>query len=329
MNINRKDTWESRFRFDALSPLVESGNKSIALLACRDLKGQRIQTQDLWQQREAQSLIKKQLSDGFWKYPTKSGNTAEEKLNQYQTFKNLGTLIEKFGFDKTHPAIQKTAEYFFSVQTDEGDFRGIYDKQYTPNYTAAITELLIKAGYADDLRIKRVFDWLLAARQQDGGWALPLRTQGYNIDVTYAHPATIQPDVSKPFSHMVTGVVLRAFAAHPQYKNAPDAKQAGQMLLNSLFQKDSYADRGTSKYWLQFVFPFCYTDLISALDSLSLLDFSMNEPQIEKALNWFSDQQMPTGLWQFKITAGQDKDTLQLWLALAVCRVFKRFIKQT
>jgi hypothetical protein len=326
MGSGRRETWESHLHFDALSPLVESGNKAVALFACRDLKGQLVQVQDLWQEREAQSLLKKQLPDGFWKYPTKPGNTAEENLDQYQTFKNLGVLIEKYGFDRIYPAVQKTAEYFFAAQTTEGDFRGIYDKQYTPNYTAAIAELLIKAGYADDRRIKRVFDWLLATRQQDGGWALPFRTQGFKIDVTYTHPTTIQADTAKPFSHMVTGVVLRAFAAHPQYKYSAAAREAGYLLVNNLFKNDNYADRGTSKYWLQFVFPFCYTDLISALDSLAFLGFSAGEPQIKKALNWFIDKQQPSGLWQFKITAGRDKNTLQLWLALAVCRIFKKFI---
>ena len=325
MNSDHKETWESHLCFDALSPLINSGNKAIALHASRDLKGRSLQVQDLWQEEEAHSIIKKQLPGGSWKYPNPPGNEAEENFNQYQTFKDLGILIEKYGFDKTHPAIQNTAEYLFSVQTDEGDFRGIYDKQYTPNYSAAIAELLIKAGYADDPRLKRVFDWLLATRQHDGGWALPFRTRGYNIDVTYAHPVTIQPDYSKMYSHMVTGVVLRAFAAHQQYRNAPEAKQAGQILTSSLFKNDHYADRGANKYWLQFVFPFCYTDLISALDSLSLLGFSENEPQIEKALNWFIGHQQPSGLWDFKITAGRDKGISQLWLALAACRIFKRF----
>lgn len=321
MNETHMDDWNSRFRYDALSPLIESGNEAVTLFARRDLKEMRVSVQSLWQHREAQSLIKKQLPDGSWKY----GASAEENLDQYQTFKNLATLIEKYGFNQSHPAIRKTAEYLFSFQTDEGDFRGIYDKQYTPNYTAAIAELLIKAGYTDDPRIERVFAWLLAARQQDGGWALPFRTRGYTIDVTYTHPTTIQADVSKPFSHMVTGVVLRAFAAHPRYKHAPEATYAGRMLAGSLFQRDRYADRGTSKYWLQFVFPFCYTDLISALDFLSQLGFLPEEPQIEKALNWFIENQQQSGLWRLKITAGRDKETLQLWLALAICRVFKRF----
>lgn len=328
MNSDHKETWESHLCFDALSPLINSGNKAIALFACRDLKGRSLQVQDLWQEKEAQSIIKKQLPDGSWKYPNPPGNEAEKNFNQYQTFKNLGILIEKYGFDKTHPAIQKTAGYFFSVQTDEGDFRGIYDKQYTPNYTAAIAELLIKAGYAEDRPIKSIFEWLLTMRQRDGGWALPFRTKRYNIDVTYSHPTTIQPDYSKPFSHMVTGVVLRAFAAHSQYRNAPEAKHAGRILMDSMFKNDNYADRGTSKYWLQFVFPFCYTDLISALDSLSLLGFPEKEPQIERALNWFVGQQQPTGLWDFNITAGRGKETSQLWLALAVCRIFKRFAER-
>ncbi|HWP79024.1 MAG TPA: hypothetical protein VN446_00125 [Candidatus Acidoferrum sp.] len=325
MGIREKERWEGRLRFDALSPLIESGNKAVALFACRDLTGQNLQARDLWQEKEALSLIKKQLPDGSWKYPSPPGNAAGENYAQYQTFKNSGVLIEKYGFDKAHPAIQKAAEYFFSVQTDEGDFRGIYDKQYTPNYTAAISELLVKAGYADDPRIIRAFEWLLLSRQRDGGWALTFRTQGYPVDVTYSHPVTIGPDDAKPFSHMVTGVVLRAFAAHPQYQNAPEAKHAGQMLVGSLFKNDRYADRGASKYWLQFVFPFCYTDLISALDTLSLLRFSAGEPQIEKAINWFVETQQPSGLWDFKITAGRDKANTQLWLALAVCRILKRF----
>ena len=98
--------------------------------------------------------------------------------------------------------------------------------------------------------------------------------------------------------------------------------------MDSMFKNDNYADRGTNKFWLQFVFPFCYTDLISALDSLSLLGFSEKELQIEKALNWFIDQQLPTGLWDFRITAGRNKETSQLWLALAVCRIFRRFTER-
>ena len=46
--------------------------------------------------------------------------------------------------------LEKAAEFLFQRQTTEGDFRGIYGTQYSPNYSAAIMELLIKSGYSDD-----------------------------------------------------------------------------------------------------------------------------------------------------------------------------------
>lgn len=124
---------------------------------------------------------------------------------------------------------------------------------------------------------------------------------------------------------MVTGVVLRAFAAHPKYRELKEARQAGKLLLLSLFKKDNYPDRAGAEYWFRFSFPFWFTDLISALDTLSLLGFSSQESQIDKALKWFAKHQRKNGLWELKILKGRNKDIIELWLALAICRIFKRF----
>ena len=104
--------------------------------------------------------------------------------------------------------------------TEEGDFRGIYGMQYTPNYSAAIMELLIKAGYSTDVRTEKGFQWLLSIRQKDGGWAIPLRAVGKKFDLETMQSELIQPDKTKPFSHLVTGIVLRAFTAHPEYRKS-------------------------------------------------------------------------------------------------------------
>jgi hypothetical protein len=316
--------WLSRLRYDPLPRLIENNNAAIALFARRDLREEKVRVQNLWQEREASGIVGRQLPNGSWRYPTPRNRASREAYDQYETFKRLGVLVEKFGMDTKHPAILKAAEYFFSRQTSEGDFRGIYDKQYTPNYTAAITELLVKAGFESDSRLDRVFRWLLATRQHDGGWALPFRTQGHKIDVTYTYPTTISPDFSKQSSHMVTGVVLRAFAAHPRYRTLREARKAGELLSTRLFKRDSYADRGDPKYWLQFTFPFCYTDLISSLDTLSLLGFSAQTPPVERVLAWFVKNQSRSGLWNLKVTAGRDKEATLSWLGLAVCRIFRR-----
>lgn len=92
---------------------------------------------------------------------------------------------------------------------------------------------------------------------------------------------TLQPDRTKPFSHLVTGVVLRAFAAHSKYRQLGEAKAAGELLASRFFKKDAYPDRGTVDFWTRFSFPFWFTDVLSSLDSLSLLRFRMQNSQIK------------------------------------------------
>jgi Squalene-hopene cyclase C-terminal domain len=327
MQIQMKKWWDE-FNYDPKAPLLDSGDKSIALFSKHDLLDKEVALQDLWQLSIPQGILRKQRPNGSWVYPgAKDHVRTQENYNQMETYRSLGILIEEFGFDRKHPAIQQAAEYLFTFQTREGDFRGIYGIQYSTNYSAGITELLIKGGFGSDPRIKSVFNWLISIRQSDGGWAIPFRTKNYNIQVISNHPKTIEPDTSKPFSHMITGVVLRAFSADPLYRKSKEAKQAGKLLLANLFNKDNYPDRQGADYWLRFTFPFWYTDLISALDSLSLLKFAKEESQIDKALKWFITHQERNGLWNLNISKGQNKDVLRLWLALAICRIFKRFSK--
>jgi hypothetical protein len=321
--------WFGDFRYDPTPPLLASEDRAIALFAERDLLDKAVHAESLWQLPEVQKTIRRQKPDGYWVYPGGKENIrSAENYNQLETYRNIGVLVEEYGLNKKHPAIQKAAEYLFSFQTREGDFRGIYGDQYTPNYSAGITELLIKAGYGNDARIQKVFEWLLSIRQTDGGWAIPLRTRNCNLDVISGDTRTIEPDRSKPFSHLVTGVVLRAFAAHPAYRKSKEAELAAQLLVSNLFKADNYTDRAAPSFWLGFTYPFWFTDLISALDSLSLLGFSKSEPQIAKALQWFIENQKKTGMWELKILKGRNKDVLQLWLALAICRIFKRFYSE-
>jgi hypothetical protein len=184
-------------------------------------------------------------------------------------------------------------------------------------------ELLIKAGYDGDPRIEKGFQWLLSMRQNDGGWAIPLRTVGSKYaDALKAE--TIEPDLAKPFSHLATGVVLRAFAASRKYSKSPEAATAGKLLASRFFKRDVYPDRNTPQYWERVSFPFWFTDIVSALDSLSLLGFTGDNPDIAGALGWLKRRQNDDGLFELKLSKGKDKD-LKSWLCLAICRMFKRF----
>jgi hypothetical protein len=185
-------------------------------------------------------------------------------------------------------------------------------------------ELLTKAGYADDSRIEEGFQWLLSIRQNDGGWAIPMRTAGIKLNTGILKAAALKPNKAKPFSHMLTAVVLRAFAAHDKYRTSKEARAAGELLASRFFEKDAYPDRQSVDFWLKFSYPFWFADLLSSLDSLSLMGFTINNPQIAKALDWFTARQQENGAWKLTLLRTRDKD-LSLWLTLAICRVFKKF----
>jgi hypothetical protein len=323
----RVNSWRKRIPYNPLPLLLESGGPPVAYFTRRDLAGEDPgPVEQLWDLPAARKIVRKQLKNGGWKYPSPGTRArSAEDYDQIETYRNLGFLVEKYGFDRRHPALRKAAGYLFSSQTPAGDFRGIYGTQYSPNYSAGIMELLIKAGYGRDRRIARGLRWLLAMRQADGGWAIPFRTAAAGkLQAAYMRSKTLEPDRAKPFSHMVTGVVLRAFAAEGKFNRNPDVQTAGKLLAARFFKPDSYIDRKAPGFWTGFRFPFWFTNLLSALDTLSRLGFSADDPDIRKGLDWFVKKQRKDGGWSLKLLGGSDK-ALPYWLDVSVCRVFKRF----
>lgn len=320
--------WRTQLRFDPLPSLLSSDNKSIQHFAKCDLLGEPRSTEVLWKLPKVMKIIRKQKEDGSWEYHGgRSHVRSRSDYNQLETYRVLGQLVELYGLTNGHPAIRKAASFLFGCQTEEGDFRGIYRNQYSPNYTAAIAELLIKAGYEEDTRIDRVLDWLLSVRQDDGGWAVPLRTlsdKGQGTLRALKNPRPIRPDRTKPFSHMVTGIVLRAFAAHSKRRKSEEVKVAGGLLASRFFQPDRYPDRRDAVYWTRFTFPFWFTDLISALDSLSELGFKSGDPNIKRGIDWIAHKQRRDGLWKLSLLKDRSIEDMPLWISLASCRVMKR-----
>lgn len=313
--------WLNKFKHDPIKPLLSSDNEQVEYFTSRDLLEIPVKSVEvLWDLKIPKQIIHKQQAGGYWKYPGKTSWYTTD-YNQLETYRQLGFLVQMFGLNNSHPAIERAAEYFFTKQSEEGDFRGIYAAQYSPNYTAGITELLVLAGYDNDPRIQKVFDWLLGIRQEDGGWALPLRTQGNNLEVIF-NKLTIEPDKSKPFSHLITGIVLRPFAAHTTYVHSHEVKAAGELLASRFFQRDVYADLKNPSAWQTFSYPFWNTDLISSLHILTKLGFTKDNVQVQKAVGWLLDRRTPDGL--FDIHKNHDRYHDQhLWLTLAICRILK------
>jgi len=329
------ENWRVQLKFDPIPPLLSSKNKAIQFFVRRDLLGEQMGTVNpLWQLPEAQKILRKQQADGAWPRP---GEKKHPAINYrlIETWRHFRVLVEQYEFNRENLQARKAAEFLLACQTDEGDIRGMLANQYATYYTGAILSLLIQAGYEDDPRIEKGFQWLLAMRQNDGGWSIPIITHKFDQKTMYrltsqdAEP--VEPDRSKPFSHNCTGMVLRAFAVHSKYRNSEPARIAANLLKSRFFQPDAYTSYQAATYWVRFEYPFWWNNLLAALDSISLIGISIDDEQIERSLSWLADHQEENGLWKVSYVKPQEteKETtkaqeMKLWVSLAICRVFRR-----
>jgi hypothetical protein len=326
--------WSSQLRFDPMHILLSSGNHAVVYLTKRDLLEQEVgSVTTVWQLPEVERILQMQQPDGSWKYSGKETvNYPSYHYSLLQTWKTFRLLVDHYELSKKHPVARKAAHFLFSCQTEQGDIRGMLANQYATYYTGAILALLVRAGYEDDPRIKKGIEWLLSMRQNDGGWTIPILTHGFDRKTTYKltseYAEPVEPDRTKPFSHNWTDMVLRAFAAHPRYRHCYEAKEAAELLKSRFFKPDVYTSYHAASYWVRFLQ--WWPNIVTSLDSLSLMGFSKDDPSIRKALNWLKQNQQRGGLWKTAYVKGEREKMnnttkeRRLWLTLQICRILKR-----
>jgi hypothetical protein len=327
--------WRKPLRFDPIPPLLDSDSEAVRFFARRDLLGEGAGSLDrIWNLPEARKILRRQLPDGSWPHP-KAGGSTGIKYRLVETWRNFRFLVDMFGFTRKDPRTEKAAEFIFSCQTDEGDIRGFLANQYATYYTGALLGLLIRAGYAGDPRIRKGFDWLLSMRQSDGAWSIPMITHKLTRkqinDLSSKIFPPLQPDRTKPFSHNATGMILRAFAAHPKYRRTAEARRAARMLAGRFFRPDAYTSYQSPDYWVKFQFPFWWNHLVAAMDSVVRIGLTDEDPGVRTAVAWFIARQEKSGLWRTSyvrkgnaVRESAGMTGMQPWVSLAICRVFKR-----
>jgi hypothetical protein len=77
-----------------------------------------------------------------------------------------------------------------------------------------------------------------------------------SLNVMLTARETLEPYRSRPSSHLVTGIVVRALAAHPGYRHAPGTRRAAELLKSLFFHRDVYPDRAAPSNWLVISYPF-------------------------------------------------------------------------
>jgi hypothetical protein len=274
-------------------------------------------------------ILETQRENGSWlKDKAKSFGRDSRPESLIETLKNAYKLYD-YGCRLDNDKVENSIRYLLSSQTAEGDFRATASNEYSPGFHALTLEILCQYGMDRDARIQKGFHWILKNRQKDGGWAIPCRTISKDqVERRYYFPHAsrkkpFKPDKSKPFSHFVTGIVLRALAESETWKRCKECQKVGELVLSRFFHEDQYEDRRSASHWEELTYPFWTTNILSSLDSLSKVGFSPDRPGIPEALEWLLAKENSLGYWE----SDDKKESPEghLWMTFVVLRVFKRF----
>jgi len=274
-------------------------------------------------------IVDNQKENGAWCRKKYDGPPQWEKTHYIVETLRKAFLLYNYGCQPDDDEVQKLVEFLYSTQSKEGDFRGAYLNEYAPTYHALTLNALCIFGFQDDPRTQKAYRWVIRNRQDDGGWVIPYRTikkedlrKRYNFEAQLKLKP-VKADATQPYSHLVTGMVLRALASSAHWRHRKETRRAGELLTARFFKADKYEDRRRPNFWTEITYPFWATDILSSLDSLSKIGFSPETPSIKKALNWLLRRQKTQGYWE----AGFNKANLEdhLWVTLVVLRILKRF----
>jgi hypothetical protein len=288
---------------------------------------------------EVKSVLKKMEKNG-----TYAAKAVEKALGGAKFATCLATLraldrLADFGMrlegaDGAASPLRKIADALLSSQASDG---GIGDlaladtpkgraKSVALHFQGWAVSALCRTGFEGDPRVEKGFQHLLERRQDDGGWAW----RGVRTD-----------SAARPSSHLVTGMVLRAFASSAQRRSSREARRAAELLATRFLQPDRYEDRKAPAFWELLTEPRFYTDVLDGLDTITAIGLGKENSGVRTAEAYLRSRQGGDGLWypgppaklegpaaaRLGAEKSKDKDKdvdAAIWLTLRVLVVLRR-----
>ena len=223
-------------------------------------------------------LLAEQKASGYW------------VQRDYYLPKNYGTfwtltLLADLGLTAENEPIRRACEFIFTFQREHGAFcrrrrvagRGIvWDKQPGPCTHARVVRFLIQFGYAGDPRTRAGIDWILGAQRDDGMW--------------HCHPTGGRGCLRATLD------VLRVAALDPRMARHP-AVDRGAAIVNDLLLEPGMHRYHVGTAWTDLSYPHFGYGVVTALDALARLGYTLAEPKVAAAMDYVLSRQLPGGAW--------------------------------
>lgn len=257
--------------------LLQDDQPSILYQALRDLLHRPDDDPEVWKARAAipkkgwaVEILREQLPGGYWH------NTEQLNRPKYLATFWKFLILADLGVTSEEPRMKQTCELLLSncVRPDGGF-------SFWPNshfcMTGSLAQALLKCGYGDDQRLQRVFDWIVQAQKEDGGWHCFPSSKG-TLDCWQG---------------------LNAFAALPRNRRTRRINQSMERGAEFYLKRRLYRQgKGRYEPWFRFHYPVhYYYDLLVGLDVLTALGYG-DDRRLETALKTLQEKRNPNGAWR-------------------------------
>ncbi len=327
--------WRARLASDPIPRLLREGTPSVLARVRRDLidDSEAPTAQEIAGYPEVKALLRKMEKDGtFAPRATEKAlgsakfATALATLRALDRLADFGLRLEGDGDGDAGAALSlfKVADALLESQASDGSIADLAladtpkgrAKSVALHFQGWAVSALCRAGFENEPRVEKAFAYLLAFRQDDGGWAW----RGVRTD-----------SAARPSSHLVTGMVLRSFASAGQRRGSREARRAAELLATRFLQPDRYDDRKAPSYWEILTEPRFYTDVLDALDTITAIGLGKENSGVRTAEAYLRSRQANDGLWYPGTPpkpgerSEKDKEVADaIWLTLRVLVVLRR-----
>jgi hypothetical protein len=182
-------------------------------------------------------------------------------------------VLADFGLDASDRRIKRIADLIFEFKLRlSSPFNFFYEEACVVGNTA---RMMTRFGYADDFRVRKLYDWLLEDQRKDGGW-----------NCSHGTPGTL--DVWEP---------LAAFASLPRSRRSQEMESAISKGAEFYLKRRLFHEGPRYAPWLRLHYPnHYYYDILVGLDVLTQLGFA-GDRRLRPALKLLEEKRQRDGTW--------------------------------
>jgi hypothetical protein len=286
--VDVKD-WKRELKADPTEWLLEPSDPAVRYWTLLDILDR---PPDDVEVRAAQAAISKhapvaellaaQKRDGYW--GSRDYYLPRTSRGTFWVLTALGDL----GLTRENEHIRRACDFMFTHQRDSGAFcrrrrisgQGwVWQEDWEPCTHARVVRFLLQFGYADDPRVRKAIEWLLPIQRNDGMWFCR--------------------DAGRRGCLRATLDVLRVAVLDPETADQPGIGRGAafvcDLLMEPRMSRYHIGERwGT---WESLKYPYFGFSVISALDALARLGYTLEEPKMRSAVEYLLGRQLPDGTW--------------------------------